>query len=97
MRFSLLFLHIAALYLISFAHPASVQAADVSQDQSTRIELYQDFGMSENLADSNLAPGHDNLAACTCAAGEIYRPILIYRCEGDPLWPWLLNKNVLIW
>jgi hypothetical protein len=97
MRFFLIFLHITALYLISFAQSVSVQAADVSREEATRLELYQDFGILENLTESNLAPAHDDSAACTCAAGEMCRQILTDRCEGDPLWPWLPNKNLLIW
>jgi hypothetical protein len=97
MRFFLIFLHITALYLISFAHSVSVHAADFSQEQATRLELYQDFGMLENPTESNLAPAHDDSAACTCAAGETCRSILIYCSEAAPLWPWLPSKNLLIW
>jgi hypothetical protein len=97
MRFFLIFFHITALYLISFAHSVSVQAADVSQEQATRLEFYQDFGMLENPTESNLAPDYDDSAACACAAGEMCRQILTDRCEGNPLWPWLPNKNLLIW
>jgi hypothetical protein len=45
-----LFLYLAALCLIWFLQPTPAQAAPVSLDQATRLELYQDFATLENPA-----------------------------------------------